>query len=161
MAQTGKRTRSRSEVGNQLQGLITMSDSTRLENEVAQKLNLSAPKARTTINNLVRRASKTNGILASRSKVTMNLILDEIVRLKPAFGELVNNLREKITYKSGKTGKRDNSWIRDLIAGIPRKNEDGYYAYVQISEEKAKQICDTLGVELPTTTEPESDPATV
>lgn len=153
MAQTGKRTRTRSEVGNQLQGLVTMSDSTRLENEVAQKLNLSAQKARTTINNLVRRVSKTNGILASRSKVTMNLILDEIVRIKPAIGELVNELRERITYKSGKTGRRENSWIRDLMAGIPRKHVDGYYAYVQVSEDKAKEICVSLGVDLPTEVE--------
>jgi len=153
MATTGKRTRTRSEVGNQLQGLVTMADATRLENEVAAKLNLSAAKARTTINNLVRRASKTNGILASRSKQTMNLILDEIVRIRPAISELVNDLREKITYKSGKTGKRENSWIRDLMAGIPRKHEDGFYAYVQVSEEQAKQICTALGVELPTEVE--------
>ena len=153
MAATGKRTRSRSEVGNQLQGLITMSDSTRLENEVAAKLNLSAAKARTTINNLVRRASKTNGILASRSKTTMNLILDEVVRIKPAIGELVNTLRESITYKSGKTGKRENSWIRDLMAGIPRKHEDGFYAYTKVTDEQAQAICTSLGVDLPTEVE--------
>lgn len=148
---TTKRTRTRSEVGNQLQGLITMADPTRLENEIASALNIPATKARTTVNNIVRRATKTNGVLAARSKQQMDLLLETIVRLKPAIEELVSDLKTKLTYKSGKTGKRESSWIRNLMAGFPRLHAgDTYFAYVEITKEQAVAICENVGIELPT-----------
>lgn len=156
MAATATKARKRitSEIGNDLAGFVTMANAEKLANELATKLGITAIKAKTTVAGMVRRLNSGNGILPSRSKKNMDLILDEIARLRGPIAPMVEELRKKISYKSGKTGKRDNSWIRDLMAGVPRLHNDGnYYAYTQVTKEQAQAICDEMDVDLPTAVE--------
>ena len=77
-------------------------------------------------------------------------MLDQVIKLKPSVAEFVKELTDSITYRSNKTGKRDNSWIRDLLAGVPRLEGGVYKAYIEVSEAKAQKICDDMGLDLPT-----------
>ncbi len=138
----------------EFQGLVTASNQEKLANVLASKLGKPASEARTLIRSTVARVGKGNGIVSKRSQPNIEQILSAVAELRPGFSALVEEVRGKITYRSSKTGKRDSSWIKNLLAGVPRLQEDGTYKmFKAVSLEEATAQCKSLGVDLPT--EPE------
>ena len=157
-----RRTRKqKSDLQGRFEGLVKLVNEQKLINQLANKMNINAAKAKAKLYAVITRVGRSEGLVSKRSEPDVKQVLDTVLELKPSVLEFVKELQENITYRSNKTGKRDSSWIRDLMAGVPRLEEGIYKAYIEISETKAKEICDKMGVDLPVEAEPEPDPATV
>lgn len=145
-----RRTRKqKSDLQGRFEGLVKLVNEQKLINQLANKLNLNPAKAKVKLFAIVNRVGKSDGLVSKRSQEDVELIFTTILEMKPSVQEFVDDIRQSITYRSNKTGKRDNSWIRDLLAGVPRKEDGKFKAYIEISPEKAKKICEEMGIELP------------
>jgi hypothetical protein len=154
-----RRTRkAKSDLQGRFEGLVKLVNEQKLINQLANKLNLNATKAKQKLYAVITRVGRSEGLVSKRSQTDVELVLTTVLELKPSVAEFVEELKSNITYRSNKTGKRDSSWIRDLMAGVPRLEEGVYKAYVEISEAKATEICEKMGIDLPTSEEEAGEP---
>ena len=152
-----RRTRKqKSDLQGRFEGLVKLVNEQKLINQIANKQGVNAAKAKAKLYAVITRVGRSEGLVSKRSENDVKLVLDTVLELKPSVAEFVKELQDNITYRSNKTGKRDSSWIRDLLAGVPRLEEGIYKAYIEISETKAQEICDKMGIELPVEAEPET-----
>lgn len=125
----------------------------RVAAKMASKTNEGSDKVLSALKGLANRLNHNDGIIAERSRETVELYISTTKELggdNPVISLLLEQLDRSIVFRSAKTGPRDSSWIRDLRAGVPRLEKDGnYYAYKMISLEEAKAICADMEIELP------------
>ena len=141
--------KTKSDLQGRFEGLVKLVNEQKLINQLANKLSINAAKAKAKLYAVITRVGRGEGLVSKRSKTDVELVLTTVLELKPSVAEFVEELRSNITYRSNKTGKRDSSWIRDLLAGVPRIEDGIFKAYIEISEAKAQEICDGMGIELP------------
>ena len=141
--------KAKSDIQGRFEGLVKLVNEQKLINQLANEQQLNAAKAKAKMYAIISRVGKSEGLVSKRSQSDVEQILNAIVKLKPSVLEFVEELKSSITYRSNKTGKRDSSWIRDLMAGVPRLENGVFKAYMEISEAKAQEICDKMGVDLP------------
>jgi len=139
----------KSDLQGRFEGLVKLVNEQKLINQLANKLSVNAAKAKAKLYAVITRVGRSEGLVSKRSQTDVELVLATVLELKPSVGEFVEELRSNITYRSNKTGKRDSSWIRDLLAGVPRLENGVFRAYIEITEAKAQEICDGMGIELP------------
>jgi hypothetical protein len=150
--------KAKSDLQGRFEGLVKLVNEQKLINQIANKLQVNAAKAKAKLYAVITRVGRSEGLVSKRSQSDVELVLTTVLELKPSVAEFVEELKSNITYRSNKTGKRDSSWIRDLLAGVPRLENGVFRAYIEISEAKAQEICDSMGIELPSEDE-ESDSA--
>ena len=141
--------KAKSDLQGRFEGLVKLVNEQKLINQLANKLSVNAAKAKAKLYAIITRVGKTEGLVSKRSQKDVEMVLTTVLELKPSVKEFVEELQSNITYRSNKTGKRDTSWIRDLLAGVPRLENGIYKAYIEVSEAKAQEICDEMGIELP------------
>ena len=141
--------KAKSDLQGRFEGLVKLVNEQKLINQLANKLSVNAAKAKAKLYAVITRVGRSEGLVSKRSQADVELVLVTVLELKPSVAEFVEELRSNITYRSNKTGKRDSSWIRDLLAGVPRLENGIFKAYVEISEAKAQEICDKMGIDLP------------
>lgn len=152
VVKTGIKRRARkpkSDLQGKVEGLVKLVNEQKLVNAIANAENVDTVKAKSKLYAVVSRIGKSEGLVSKRSQKDVELVFSEMIKLKPSVEEFVNDVKSSITYRSNKTGKRDGSWIRDLLAGVPRLEDGKFKAYIEISEAKAKEICDGMGIDLP------------
>ena len=150
-ASAKRRTRKqKSDIQGRFEGLVKLVNEQKLINQLANDGNMSAAKAKGKLTAVITRVGKNDGLVSKRSQSDVEKVLELMLKLKPGIAEFVKELSDNITYRSNKTGKRDNSWIRDLLAGVPRLENGIYKAYIEVSVAKAQAICSDMGLELPT-----------
>jgi hypothetical protein len=142
--------KAKSDLQGRFEGLVKLVNEQKLINQIANKLQVNAAKAKAKLYAVITRVGRSEGLVSKRSQGDVELVLTTVLELKPSVAEFVEELKSNITYRSNKTGKRDSSWIRDLLAGVPRLENGIFRAYIEISEAKAQEICDGMGIELPT-----------
>jgi len=148
--------KAKSDIQGRFEGLVKLVNEQKLINQLANTLNLNPAKAKAKLYAVITRVGRSEGLVSKRSQGDVELVFENIVKLKPGVVEFVNELKSSITYRSNKTGKRDSSWIRDLLAGVPRLEEGIYKAYIEVTEEKAQEICNLMGIDLPVEDEAET-----
>jgi hypothetical protein len=141
--------KAKSDLQGRFEGLVKLVNEQKLINQMANKLQVNASKAKAKLYAIITRVGRSEGLVSKRSQGDVELVLTTVLELKPSVAEFVEELKSNITYRSNKTGKRDSSWIRDLLAGVPRLENGTFRAYIEISEAKAQEICDGMGIELP------------
>lgn len=141
--------KAKSDLQGRFEGLVKLVNEQKLINQLANKLSINAAKAKAKLYAVITRVGRSEGLVSKRSQTDVELVLVTVLELKPSVAEFVEELRSNITYRSNKTGKRDSSWIRDLLAGVPRLENGIFKAYTEISEAKAQEICDKMGIDLP------------
>lgn len=147
----------KSDLQGRFEGLVKLVNEQKLINLLATKLNINAAKAKGKLYAVITRVGKGEGLVSKRSQGDIELVFASILELKPTVAEFVNDVKTSITYRSNKTGKRDGSWIRDLLAGVPRIENGVYKAYVEISKEEAQAKCDEMAIDLPTEDEEDAE----
>lgn len=151
-SKTGAKRRTRkqkSDLQGRFEGLVKLVNEQKLINQMANVLGVNAAKAKAKLYAVITRVGRSEGLVSKRSQPDVELVLQNVLSLKPSVAEFVEELKSNITYRSNKTGKRDSSWIRDLLAGVPRLENGSFKAYIEISEAKAQEICDKMGIDLP------------
>ena len=145
-----RRTRKqKSDLQGRFEGLVKLVNEQKLINQIANVLGVNAAKAKAKLYAVITRVGRNEGLVSKRSQPDVDLVLSNVLALKPSVTEFVEELKSNITYRSNKTGKRDSSWIRDLLAGVPRLENGIFKAYIEVSEAKAQEICDKMGIDLP------------
>ena len=141
--------KAKSDLQGRFEGLVKLVNEQKLINQIANKLQVNAAKAKAKLYAVITRVGRSEGLVSKRSQSDVELVLTTVLELKPSVAEFVEELKSNITYRSNKTGKRDSSWIRDLLAGVPRLENGTFKAYIEVSEAKAQEICDAMGIDLP------------
>lgn len=151
-SKTGAKRRTRkqkSDLQGRFEGLVKLVNEQKLINQIANVLSVNPAKAKAKLYAVITRVGRSEGLVSKRSQPDVELVLSNVLTLKPSVAEFVEELKSNITYRSNKTGKRDSSWIRDLLAGVPRLENGTFKAYIEITEAKAQEICDKMGIDLP------------
>ena len=147
---TTRRRGNQSELYHEFDGLLTMVGKEKIANAISQSLGCTNSEAQTRIRSTIARVGKSNGIVAKRSEPIVTTILNAALELRPAFEDLIENLRTKIQYRNTKTGKRGGSWITALLAGAPRALANGQYQMLMtVDADQAGARCKELNIDLP------------